>query len=217
MESSYLCLGPKQQRETSRCEKLGYLDWLVRDGKSVPKNPAGFLATAIRDDYKVPTGVTTKSPEARRPATKPRRLTRIETVSVPLAADSNPCPLRDHFDSLPPREAAAIESAAIETGNRFKVDTYRRLEEKRDGRWEALRWDLIRSGFVYKEFLRRDDPIYVELLRGMQGEALSKSFVSYCPGQRVNSTNTTIIPTTFPLIHIARRRNSGILSVYRLM
>ena len=37
------------------------------------------------------------------------------------------------------------EAAAIENGNRFKVDTYRRLEEKRDGRWEALRWDLIRS------------------------------------------------------------------------
>lgn len=126
-------------------EKLGYLDWLIRDGKSVPKNPAGFLATAIRDDYKVPTSVTNKSTETRRPTTKPQRLTRIDKVSVPTVANNKPCPLRDHFDSLPPNEAAAIETAAIETGNRFKVDTYRRLEEKRDGRWEALRWDLIRS------------------------------------------------------------------------
>ncbi len=31
----------------------------------------------------------------------------------------------------------------------------------------------------YDEFLRRDDPIYVELLKGMQDEALSKTFVSY--------------------------------------
>ncbi len=126
-------------------EKLGYLDWLMREGEAAPKNPAGFLATAIRDDYRVPTGVTNKSPEAGRPTTKPQRLTRIETVSVTNVADSNPCPLRDHFDSLPSNEAAAIEAAAIETGNRFKVDTYRRLENKRDGRWEALRWDLIRS------------------------------------------------------------------------
>jgi hypothetical protein len=31
----------------------------------------------------------------------------------------------------------------------------------------------------YKEFLYRDDPIYVELLRGMKDEALAKTFVSY--------------------------------------
>lgn len=31
----------------------------------------------------------------------------------------------------------------------------------------------------YSEFLRRDDPIYVELLKGMQDEALAKTFVSY--------------------------------------
>lgn len=31
----------------------------------------------------------------------------------------------------------------------------------------------------YAEFLHRDDPIYVELLRGMNDEALSKTFVSY--------------------------------------
>jgi hypothetical protein len=31
----------------------------------------------------------------------------------------------------------------------------------------------------YKEFLHRDDPIYVELLRGMDDEPLSKTFVSY--------------------------------------
>lgn len=126
-------------------EKLGYVDWLVREGKSVPKNPAGFLATAIREDYKVPTGVTNKSPEAKRPTTKPTRLTRIDEASVPAIFDSNPCRLRKHFDSLPPKEAAAIEAAAIANGNRFKVETYRRLEEKRDGRWEALRWDLIRT------------------------------------------------------------------------
>ena len=53
--------------------------------------------------------------------------------------------MRAHFDSLSQEEAATIEAAAIATGNRFKVDTYRRLEEKRDGRWEVLRWDLIRN------------------------------------------------------------------------
>lgn len=31
----------------------------------------------------------------------------------------------------------------------------------------------------YAEFLRRDDPIYVGLLRGMEDEALAKTFVSY--------------------------------------
>lgn len=31
----------------------------------------------------------------------------------------------------------------------------------------------------YKEFLDRDDPIYVELLRGIKDEALAKTFVSY--------------------------------------
>jgi hypothetical protein len=31
----------------------------------------------------------------------------------------------------------------------------------------------------YVEFLRRDDPIYVELLKGMNDEALAKTFVSY--------------------------------------
>jgi Replication initiator protein A len=126
-------------------EKLGYLDWLVREGKSVPKNPAGFLAAAIRNDYKVRTGITKKPSKHGRLASSPQRLTRIATISVPTVTDSNRCPLRDHFDSLPSNVAAAIEAAAIENGNRFKVDTYRRLEVKRDGRWEALRWDLIRS------------------------------------------------------------------------
>src|SRR5437016_3778366 len=31
----------------------------------------------------------------------------------------------------------------------------------------------------YAEFLHRDDPIYVELLKGMDDEPLSKTFVSY--------------------------------------
>jgi hypothetical protein len=31
----------------------------------------------------------------------------------------------------------------------------------------------------YSEFLSRDDPIYVELLQGMQDEPLAKTFVSY--------------------------------------
>ena len=120
----------------------------MKEGKGAPKNPAGFLTAAIREDYKVPTGVSNKSIQAKPLATKQQRPAKIEKAVVPPVADIVPCPLRDHFDSLSPEQAAAIEAVAIETGNRFKVDTYRRLEEKQDGRREVLRWDLIRTYLV---------------------------------------------------------------------
>ncbi len=125
--------------------QLGYFDWLMKEGKGAPKNPAGFLTAAIREDYKVPTGVSNKSCQTKPPSTKQQRPARIEKAVVSTVVDNVPCPMRAHFDSLSPEEAATIEAAAIATGNRFKVDTYRRLEEKRDGRWEVLRWDLIRN------------------------------------------------------------------------
>ncbi len=62
---------------------------------------------------------------------------------------------------------AAMRAQAIEIIQKHFSDG---LAELCDPRFLAKR---------YSEFLRRDDPIYVELLQGMQDEPLSKTFVSY--------------------------------------
>src|SRR5688500_10794655 len=74
-----------------------------------------------------------------------------------------------------PHENSKKHDADLAAKRQQAVDIVQRkfsegLAELCDPRFLAKRYD---------EFLRRDDPIYVELLKGMQDEALSKTFVSY--------------------------------------
>ena len=123
-------------------EKIRYFDWLKQSGKPAHKNPAGFLATAIREDYQLPPNARSKETQARKKLSSRTEPQIIEKQNEPSAVIDS---IRTHFESLPPGEAEAIERTAIETGNRFKLQTYRRLKENGDALSESVRWDLIRD------------------------------------------------------------------------
>ena len=125
--------------------KVHYFDWLMQNGTNRPKNPGGFLASAIRKDFRPPANYPLTSEPALPKMKQESAPTRSAAMASTTEADDESAKLQAYFKSLQPAEAAAIESQAIETGNRFKVDTYRRLEANRNALWESIRWDLIRT------------------------------------------------------------------------
>ena len=124
------------------CEKIAHLDWLLQQSPSRhPKNPAGFLTQSIRDNYSPPVQIIMKQTEEQAPVRPPRGTQRIALPADPRSAIYEQ--VRLHMASLDPQEQACLETLAIAQGNRFKVESYRRLLATGGKGGEELRNDLI--------------------------------------------------------------------------
>jgi len=123
-------------------EKISLLDFLAaKGGDRKPKNPAGFLASAIREDYRPPsdykaaTPKVEKTPEARWPKTARPTESTAESNRIQNA--------RTIFNSLRSEERDRIEALSIEQGHRFFIETYNRLKAAGSHLWEDMRYKLI--------------------------------------------------------------------------
>jgi hypothetical protein len=122
-------------------EKISLLDWLTaKGGERAPKNPAGYLAAAIRNDYRPPGDFNSLPTNAKGDRVKRERL-RICTPDSDLE-ERRLDQARKYFQSLPAEERQSIEALAVKNGNRFRVDTYQRLKESGGALWEEVR-DLL--------------------------------------------------------------------------
>lgn len=123
--------------------KIALVEWLVsQGGERAPKNQAGYLTAAIRNDYQPPSDYkvirTTKEKVTKRQAPPSAA---AEELSDQRRADA----ARSFFQSLPPEEQARIEHLAIENGNRFRVQMYLRHKESGGKLLAVVRDDLVRS------------------------------------------------------------------------
>lgn len=134
-------------------EKISLLNWLNQQGgERAPKNPAGFLAAAIRNDYKHPSGFNAaklgKAPQAPKTITRPP-LPTAQKAAKPKSTPEEITPgqkrldrARKHFFALPTSDQTLLENAALKNGDRFRVDTYVRFKPAGGPFFEAAR-DLL--------------------------------------------------------------------------
>jgi hypothetical protein len=123
-------------------EKISLLDWLTaKGGERSPKNPAGYLAAAIRNDYRPPPDYRIVPPAKEQRTEKRRAATSVAAESS--IGQKRLDDARTFFQSLPPEEQSQMESLAVEKGNRFRVETYHRLKETGGRLWDEVRDMLI--------------------------------------------------------------------------
>ncbi|OYW20930.1 MAG: hypothetical protein B7Z55_06440 [Planctomycetales bacterium 12-60-4] len=110
-------------------EKIELHDWLIeRNDKRISQNAAGFLATAIREDYKLPKGFISKAERDKR-----RELAAQQEQAAALARQeqSEQSATRQaaisYWEALPADERAALESAAIAAGSSELVERHKQL------------------------------------------------------------------------------------------
>ena len=124
-------------------EKIAFHDALLSDNRSrPPKNPAGYLAASIREDWAV------RVAAEKGPGTKMRRTSSIadrrtdETAQVEAERDSR---FNRYWQGLSKSKRDAIEKRAIDDMGKLQLDTYRRLEKKGGPLFEEMRLSAIRN------------------------------------------------------------------------
>jgi hypothetical protein len=128
--------------------KIALLDWRTsQGGQQALKNPAGFLAAAIRADYQPPARSSTPQRQKRRPA-GPSAAVAVDSES--LAEQQRLDAARAYLASLPPDEQARLEALAVEQGNRFQVATYQRLKPEGGKLWDEVR-DLLIADYLRQQ------------------------------------------------------------------
>lgn len=110
-------------------EKIELHDWLIeRRDPRISQNSAGFLAAAIRDDYKLPKGFVSK---AVREAKRQKEEVQTQAVRIAKAQSEEHADFRRraiaYWTALPQQEAAAVTTAAVEAGPDDLVAQYRKL------------------------------------------------------------------------------------------
>lgn len=118
---------------------------LAKRDRRIGRNPPGFLASAIRDNYQVPNWSSQNASPARAP-------------HEPLNDKTNPAPLptavdaertaqvarvRTYWSQLSDAEKQELESQAVASGNPFHVASYQRLKSTGSRLWESLRDELV--------------------------------------------------------------------------
>lgn len=116
-------------------EKLELHDWLLaRKDERIAKNPAGFLATAIRDDYPLPKGFETlaqRQSKARAKAER-ERAEFEERQAERLRLDKERAQRRacdEYLGTLGDNEKAQLEAEAIAQGAPDLVASYQRSQQ----------------------------------------------------------------------------------------
>ena len=130
-------------------EKIAYHDWLVakRDTR-VAKNPAGFLAAAIRDNYRPPQ-------EFQRTQSGEKQST--HSAAIPLTASVKPVqiidallPVRKYLAGLGVKERSHLEAAAVAAAIPFQQGTYERLLASGSKLAEEMQLSLV-AAFLTKQ------------------------------------------------------------------
>ena len=145
-------------------EKVELHDRLLKcRDKRISKNPPGFLAAAIRNDYRPPEVV--KSAECGpRQCQINHRNNSTRQVSHDITSDGNRRKeaARQFWRRLSTSERDELQLRAAAAGEPFQVQTYERLRKAGSRLWEALRDDLVaryleRSGLLEDGKLDRID------------------------------------------------------------
>lgn len=132
-------------------EKLRFVDWLTaRGGRRSPKNPAGFVVSAIRENYPLPpdyrkelSRAAKQTPRSNTAAKKPR--TSLQEKPGYADAKLPEDELRVFLDSLGPAELEVIEKKALNTATATEVASYERLRITNAELFAALRNNLVRK------------------------------------------------------------------------
>jgi len=128
--------------------KIALLDWRTsQGGQQALKNPAGFLAAAIREDYQPPARPSTPQRPKRRPAGPPAA---VAVAGESLAERQRLDAARAYLASLPPDEQTRLEALAVEQGNGFQVATYQRLKSDGGKLWDEVR-DLLIADYLRQQ------------------------------------------------------------------
>jgi hypothetical protein len=152
-------------------EKVALHDRLLeRRDKRMSKNPPGFLAAAIRNDYRSVVDVSRGAGEQ----------TRANTVygnknSQP-AAESQKSDQKRHeaalryWQSLSESEREELEARAIATSERIRVNSYERLKESGSRLREVLREDIVANYLQREGFLPNtvSDPASIGRILGAE-------------------------------------------------
>jgi hypothetical protein len=98
-------------------EKIQYLDWLVsRKNRRAPANIAGFLVSAIRNDYALPKECS-KTNRTNRKSEPP--------CSIPPTTEpSQGTEISDYLEKLTPAELEQLESAALQAADSIMAEGY---------------------------------------------------------------------------------------------
>lgn len=121
-------------------EKLALFDELTgRRDKRISRNPPGFLAEAIRRDFQVR---SMPPAETERPPAKPRS---PRVSKPPDESPVEPATLAAlaYWNELSEVDQTLLEAQAVRAGNRFRVETYRRLQGARNALFEQVRQQLV--------------------------------------------------------------------------
>ena len=122
--------------------KISLHDELLRtNDKRINRNPAGFLAAAIRHDYaNVPNRV-----EQRREPPKEKTTSNTKSNEPKSVADPAEESFRVYWNSLPIDEQAKLEREAMRSAPRFHRDTIQRLDTSSSELKQQMQMRLIRD------------------------------------------------------------------------
>jgi hypothetical protein len=133
-------------------EKLQFHDSLLsRCDKRCSKNPAGFLVEAIRRDFRERPGFEAEKKARPKAATKA-----LEAEASAVEVDARRALFERFWNALSAAEQSTLETKAVETGNRFQVETYRRLQGSGSQLFEQVRLQLIRDFVESQDLLPRE-------------------------------------------------------------
>ena len=121
-------------------EKLALVDWLMaRNDRRIPKNPAGFLVAAIRQDYPLPKDYLKMV----------KRAAKVRKVAI---ASGSPKPTNQAVDTtgaylqaLPAEAVGRLEVAALGAATSLERASYERLKAQGGQLFLSLRESLLRK------------------------------------------------------------------------
>jgi plasmid replication initiation protein len=127
---------------------------LAKRDRRISRNPPGFLASAIRDNYQVANWSSQNAPPARaknRPS-KDRTTPAPVPTSIETERTVQLTKVRAYWSQLSDAEKQELESQAVASGNPFHVASYKRLKTTGSRLWESLRDELVAAYLSKQSF-----------------------------------------------------------------
>ncbi|NOZ57152.1 MAG: hypothetical protein GXO73_10250 [Calditrichaeota bacterium] len=127
-------------------EKIRLHDWMEKKGEFKRiKNPAGYLAASIRDDYQMPKELELELERSKRPAEPSAASKRIaEAEKAAKAAEAARLKaFRKFWNSLSEAEQEKLEQEAMANANKVVRDAWLRAAKDSSERLQALREQFI--------------------------------------------------------------------------